>query len=84
LTSPKPTGISSITNLIKSYQQRTGKPKELGECAGGRWVEEIARARALQRGAVVSALKLTIRYAHAAVPPGLAQNPYRLHPRARV
>jgi uncharacterized membrane protein (UPF0136 family) len=23
-------GISSATNLIKSYQQRTGKPKELG------------------------------------------------------
>lgn len=31
---PRTPGISSVTNLIKSYQQRTGKPKELGEsCA---------------------------------------------------
>jgi hypothetical protein len=25
-----PAGISSVSNVIKSYQQRTGKPKEVG------------------------------------------------------
>lgn len=30
LRSPTLAGISSVSNIIKSYEMRTGKPKEMG------------------------------------------------------